>query len=67
MYQKGKYVQIYFSKIWIPLVSYKVDQKQKLICIGLLVAFVLTRSHLRNPLKKMFCSENVIFWGLIDI
>ena len=63
MYQKGKYIQIYFSKIWIPLVSYKVDQKQKLICIGLLVAFVVNGCQRRNPQKKMFLSEIVIFWG----
>ena len=35
-----------------------------MLCIGLLVAFVLTRSHLRNPLRKMFLLENVIFRGL---
>ena len=34
------------------------------ICIGTLLAFVLNRCHLRNPLKKMFLSENVIFGDL---
>ena len=32
--------------------------------VGLLVASVLTRSHLRNPLRKMLLLENVIFRGL---
>ena len=35
-----------------------------MICIGLLAAFVLNDSQRRNPLKKMFLSENVIFRGL---
>ena len=30
----------------------------------ILVALILPDSSLRNPLKKMFLSENVIFWGL---
>ena len=35
-----------------------------MICIGLLAAFVLNDSQRRNPLKKMFLSEKVIFPGL---
>ena len=35
-----------------------------MICIGLLAAFFLNDSPRRNPLKKMFLSENVIFRGL---
>ena len=35
-----------------------------MICIGLLVAWILPDSPLRNPLKKMFLPENVIFGGL---
>ena len=35
-----------------------------MICIGLLVVLILPDSPLRNPLKKMFLSENVIFGGL---
>ena len=35
-----------------------------MICIGLLVTLILPDSPLRNPLKKMFLSENVIFRGL---
>ena len=53
----AKYTSIHFDIFRQKLVYYKVHQKQKLfrdgrISIGLLVAFVLTRSHLRNPLKK---------------
>ena len=36
-----------------------------MICIGIFLAFVLIHSHLRNHLKKMFLSENVIFQGTI--
>ena len=35
-----------------------------MICIGLLVALILPDSPLRNPLKKIIISENVIFRGL---
>ena len=34
-----------------------------MMCIGLLMALVLNLSQLRNPLKKMFLTENVIFRG----
>ena len=35
-----------------------------MICIGLFVAFVVNGCQRRNPQKKMFLSENVIFRGL---
>ena len=35
-----------------------------MICIGLLVALILPDFPLRNPLKEMFLSENVIFHRL---
>ena len=34
-----------------------------MICIGVFLAFVLNNSESRNPLEKMFLSENVIFRG----
>ena len=35
-----------------------------MICLGLFVTLILNYSQLRNPLKKMFLSEDVIFRGL---
>ena len=35
-----------------------------MICIGIFLAFVLDGSQPRNPPKKMFHSENVIFQEL---
>ena len=36
------------------------------ICIGIFLACVQKNSEKRNPPKKRFLSENVIFWGLFD-
>ena len=58
-------VYTFFTKSWFPLVSYQLDQKQKKIINDMIVvALILPDSSLRNPLKKMFLSENVIFRGL---
>ena len=58
-----QYISIYFSKSWLTQIHHKVHQKRKIvswwICIELLVAFVLTRAHLRKPLKEMFLSEKI--------
>ena len=55
-------------KSWFALVLPPAGSKTKIfslmICIGLLLTLILSDSQLRNLLKKMFLSENMIFRGL---
>ena len=62
-----QYISIYFTKSWLALVGHQLDKKKifsLMICIGISLAFGVNWSKRRNPLKKMFLSEDVIFWGL---
>ena len=64
----AKCISIYFDIFYEKLVSSGFlparPKTKKIINDMIVVALILPDSSLRNPLKKMFLSENVIFWGL---
>ena len=62
----AKYISIYFSKSWFPLVSNQVHQKQKLFREGFALDYVwpsvVTGSSAGTPSKKRFF-QKMLFFG----